>query len=98
MQRERFNTISKILEDSKGNKRAFEAQRLLRKGNRKSLQLQDELEHLSNNPAHVIPMLHKFYEGFFKQADMETIAPFNGELKKLAEEITKEEVEGSTKT
>ena len=42
LQRERVNNSTKILEDSKGNKRAFEAQRLLRKGNRKPLQLQDE--------------------------------------------------------
>jgi hypothetical protein len=43
---------------------------------------EDELGHVSSNPAHVIPMLQKFYEGFFNQADMKTIAPFTGEPNK----------------
>jgi hypothetical protein len=93
MQQERVNEIIKILENSKGNKRAFEAQRLLRKGNRKPLQLQDENGHLSGNPEHVIPMLHKFYEGFFNQDGMVNILSFNGAPRKLDAEITKEEVE-----
>ncbi len=55
------------------------------------------MRHLFNTPAHVIPILHKFYEGFFNQAEMETIAPFTTHQTQLAAEITKEEVEIAVK-
>jgi hypothetical protein len=57
LQQLRVDQIAKILEERKGNKRAFEAQRLLRKICRKPFQIRDNQGHLFNNPHHVISLL-----------------------------------------
>ena len=65
LQQQRIDQITHILETQKGNKRAFEAQRLLRKSDRKQFKLKDKDGHLSNNPHHVLPLLTEFYTAFF---------------------------------
>ncbi len=46
MQQKRVDDVIKVLEENKGNKRAFEAERLLKKGNRRPNQLQEYKVHL----------------------------------------------------
>lgn len=92
LQQLRVDEITKILETNKGNTRAFEAQRLLRKTCRKPFQIQDQEGHLSSNPQQAIPLLTEFYKNFFNQEGQENIEPFQGELPSpLEEPITIEE-------
>lgn len=89
--------ITKILEESKGNKRAFEAQRLLKKTCRKPCFIRDDQGHLSHNPHHVIPILTNYYTSFFNQNDHMTTSPFDSTNtpKPLGKPINEEETENA---
>jgi exonuclease III len=67
---ERVNRIAKYLELNKGNKRSFEALRLLRKHTYRPFQLIDADGHTVTNAEQAIPLLQAWYQNFFNQEGM----------------------------
>ena len=94
---ERVNRITQILESNKGNKRCFEAQKILRQNKYEPFTLVED-EHTTFNAYLTIPLLKQWYNQFFNDQDMEAIQPFtNNDPTPLDIPISQEEVETACK-
>jgi hypothetical protein len=63
----RVDEVTEHLEKHKGDRRCFEAMRLLRKSEFKKFRLEDEQCAAIYNPKQTIPLVEKYYEEFFRR-------------------------------
>lgn len=92
LQNEKLNHIAKTLEENKGNKRCFEAQRLLKRHSYTAFQLIDENGNMLHNPTQLIPLVHDWYTKIFSQQGIGPPQCWDGEPRPLSHPITPEEV------
>ena len=88
--------IASELEKNKGNKRCFEAQRLLRRCTRTPFSLSTPDGQHITNPLYQLPLIDNFYKEFFNQADLQQPAPWVGNPRPLTMPITVIEVQRAT--
>jgi hypothetical protein len=89
---ERLIRIADTLEQNRGNKKCYEALRLLRKYADTQFHLVDDQQHKITNPEQAIPLLNSWYKNFFNQEGIEPIEPWSGPPRPLDVPITAEEV------
>lgn len=94
----RINDICAELERNKGNKKAFEAMRLLQKITHKPLMLTDPDGHHLHTAQEMEPIFTAYYTQFFNQLHHEVVSPWGGDsATPLAEPIRLEETEAAIK-
>ena len=91
-----INSVCAELERNKGNKKAFEAMRMLQRITHKPLMLTDSDGHHLHTAQEMDPIFTAYYTQFFNQDDHEVVSPWEGDLATpLADPIRQEETKAA---
>ena len=92
LQNQKIQHVAQALEENKGNKKAFEALRLLRKSTHTVFHLVTATGERMTNPVQLIPPIDEWYQSFFNQEGIGTPEPFSQPASPLTQPITIAEV------
>jgi hypothetical protein len=70
LRNERIKEIAEELEKNRGNKKCFEALKLLKTHEYIPFELTDEEGHTITNPKRILPIITKYYKEFFTNVDI----------------------------
>ena len=96
LQNEKLHFIANTLEEYKGNKKSYEAMRMLKKTTPTPFTLLDPDCHILNNAPHLLPIIQNFYTTFFNQDGITPPSPWIGDPRPLRHPIHPAEVTDAT--